>query len=67
MRLDTIEEHLCIVKSDCSRVRDHAVFVENTYNAVRTPMSFMKNKIEQLMGMEASPQLLPAPPSSIKN
>ena len=65
LKLDVIEEHLNIVKSDCSRVRDHAIFVENTYSAVRTPMYFMKTKIEQIMGMEPSPQLLPPP--SIRN
>jgi len=49
-RLDNIEKHLKIVN-------EHVTFIENTYSSVRFPLSFIKNKIEQIMRMEPTPNL----------
>ena len=49
-RLDTIEKHLKII-------HEHVIFVEDTYSSVRSPLSFMKTKIEQMMGMDPTPTL----------
>ena len=40
------------VEKDCSKMREHIDFIENTYSLVRTPLSFLKTKIEYVMGKE---------------
>ena len=34
------------VEEDCSKMRQHIDFIENTYSLVRTPLSYLKTKIE---------------------
>ena len=48
-RLESIESHLKIVNKDCSKMNEHIEFVEKTYNAARTPLNYIKNKIEYMM------------------
>ena len=42
-RLDRIEEQ-------CEKMVKHIQFVESTYDSLRTPLSFIKTKIEGLVG-----------------
>lgn len=56
-RLDSIEHHLKIVNADCSKMNEHIEFVEKTYNAARTPLNYIKNKVEYMMGSYSSGEL----------
>lgn len=56
-RLDTIENHLKIVNKDCSKMNEHIEFVEKTYNAARTPLNYIKNKIEYMMSGNTGTEL----------
>jgi CTP-dependent riboflavin kinase len=44
-RLETIEEHLGIVKEDCSKMGKHIHFVEKTYNVLRQPLNYVTRMI----------------------
>jgi len=44
-RLDTIENHLGIVKTDCSKMGEHIQFVENTYQILRTPLNYIMGRV----------------------
>ena len=46
-----------IVEEDCSKMRQHIDFIENTYALVRTPLSYIKEKIEYVMGRETTAEL----------
>ena len=46
-----------IVEEDCSKMRQHIDFIENTYALVRTPLSYIKEKIEYVMGKEITNEL----------
>jgi septation ring formation regulator EzrA len=56
-RLESLEHHLKIVNKDCSKMNEHIQFVEKTYNAARTPLNFLKNKIELIMGTSSTNEL----------
>ena len=55
LRLKNIESQLNIkltnIETDCSKMNNHINFVENTYNRVRVPLSYLKTKIELIMGV----------------
>ena len=44
-RLDVIENHLGIVKTDCSKMGEHIQFVENTYQILRTPLNYIMGRV----------------------
>ena len=44
-RLDVIENHLGIVKTDCSKMGEHIQFVENTYQILRRPLNYIMGKV----------------------
>jgi hypothetical protein len=44
-RLDVIENHLGIVKTDCSKMSEHIQFVENAYQILRTPLNYFMGRI----------------------
>ena len=44
-RLNTIEEHLGIVKEDCSKMGEHIHFVEKTYSLLRQPLNYVTRMI----------------------
>lgn len=56
-RLDNIESHLKIVNKDCSKMNEHIEFIEKTYTAARTPLNYIKNKIEYMMGSSNNGEL----------
>jgi hypothetical protein len=46
-----------IVEEDCSKMRQHIDFIENTYSLVRAPLGYIKAKIEYVMGRETINEL----------
>ena len=62
-RLSVIENKLEIFELSNSKMTDHIIFIEKTYDLVRTPLGYLKNKIEFMMG--TSQQQLELP--TIKN
>ena len=58
-RLDKIESNIIVlnegtkvVEKDCSKMREHIDFVEHTYDAIKMPLTYVKNKIEYMMRIE---------------
>ena len=59
IRLDKIEENIIgikednkVVEKDCLKMREHIDFVEHTYDAIKMPLTYVKNKIEYMMRIE---------------
>ena len=50
VRLDIMEGKLDKIERDCSHMCSHIGFVETTYELVRTPLNYMKTRIEYMMG-----------------
>lgn len=60
-RLDKIEANIIgikednkIVENDCSKMREHIDFVEQTYDAVKLPLNYFKTNIEYIMGSKST-------------
>jgi hypothetical protein len=47
------------VEEDCAKMRGHIDFIEKTYSLVRKPLSYLKTKIEYVMGTESYSLELP--------
>jgi hypothetical protein len=47
-RMDQIDNHLGIVKQDCSKMGEHIDFVEHAYSILRKPLNYLlcKKKTE---------------------
>lgn len=56
-RLIVLEDRLSAVDQSCQKMNNHIEFVENTYEIVRTPLNFMKNRIEYIMGSKSKTEL----------
>lgn len=63
-RLSTLEKTMKdgmeknkIVEENCSKMREHIDFIEHTYSVIRTPLSYLKTKIEYVMGKEITQEL----------
>ena len=54
---DRIEERIDIVQTNCEQMSGHVKFVEQTYDVVRCPLNFVKNRIECLMGKKNTKEL----------
>jgi len=52
-----IRENNKSVQTDCSKMREHIVFVEKSYAAVRTPLSYIKQHVEYMMGKTSAQEL----------
>ena len=50
LRLSVIENRLNVIENGNSKMNDHILFIEKTYDMVRTPLGYLKNKIEFMMG-----------------
>ena len=48
--ISRIDENSVSVEKDCAKMRDHIVFIENTYEIVRSPLNYIKSRIEYVMG-----------------
>jgi hypothetical protein len=49
-RLENIEKHMGILEKDCSKMSEHIRFVEKTYDMLRGPLGYLKNKVDYLTG-----------------
>jgi hypothetical protein len=56
--LQRIEERLGIIEKDCSTMRSHIKFIENTYVIVRGPLQYLKSRLDCITGVET--QSLPS-------
>ena len=59
-RITKIETHIAQidetntgVEKDCSKMRDHIQFIETTYDVIRTPLAYIKNNIDFIMGNDS--------------
>jgi len=52
--LKNIESRLTVIEQtlnkNTTKMESHIDFIENTYNVVRTPLNYIKNKVECIMG-----------------
>lgn len=63
-KIDSLEDKINLllennknIENDCSKMKEHIDFVENTYTSVRKPLNFIKNQIEYMMGNSNQPEL----------
>jgi hypothetical protein len=52
-----IRENNKIMVKDCSKMSKHVDFVETTYCAVRTPLSYIKHHVEYMLGKTSAKEL----------
>ena len=50
--LNDIKERLIRIEKACELMTKHIYFIERTYSAVETPLSFIKNKVETIIGKQ---------------
>ena len=46
------------VKTNCQKMGKHIDFVQDTYEVVRSPLNYLKKKLEFIMGSLPKPDLL---------
>ena len=46
------------VKTNCQKMGMHIDFVHGTYEVVRSPLNYLKKKLEFIMGSPGEPELL---------
>ena len=56
-KLDKIILSVEKVDTKCTRMDEHIGFVEKTYSSVRSPLSYIKKKFEQLSGNQTYTEL----------
>jgi hypothetical protein len=48
------------VQESCDRMNTHIDFINETYTTLETPLNYVKNKVEYLMGYTAESKSLPS-------
>lgn len=46
--ISELKEAIETLNETCSRMNNHITFVEDTYETLKTPLNFIKNKVESL-------------------
>jgi predicted nuclease with TOPRIM domain len=49
-KINQLENKIDLLIKICSKMNGHIDFVEDTYNTMRNPLNFIKNKIEYYIG-----------------
>jgi len=64
IRLENIEDEIKLfkqesanVKTSCNKMDQHIDFIEGTYNVLRTPLNYITNKVNYLIGSSTSKEL----------
>lgn len=47
------------VQESCDRMNTHIDFINETYSTLETPLNYVKNKVEYLMGYRSESKALP--------
>lgn len=47
------------VQEACDKMNNHIDFIEETYTTLQTPLNYVKNKVEYLMGYKSENKSLP--------
>jgi hypothetical protein len=47
------------VQEACDKMNNHIDFIEETYTTLKTPLNYVKNKVEYLMGYKNESKSLP--------
>ncbi len=47
------------VQESCDRMNDHIDFINETYSTLQTPLNYVKNKVEYIMGYKSETKSLP--------
>lgn len=58
-RLNLIENKLNDISNDTDKMNAHINFINNTYNHVRLPLQYIKNKIDNIIGVSSEKQSFP--------
>lgn len=56
-RLEAIEKHLGLIDETLTT---HISFIEKTYNVLKTPLTFVTNKVNSLLCQRGAPRTLPS-------
>lgn len=55
------------VQESCDRMNTHINFINETYSTLETPLNYVKNKVEYLMGYKSETKSLPKIKDESKN
>ena len=59
-KFDDLEKNkLNHVQESCDRMNTHNDFIHETYSTLQTPLNYVKNKVEYLMGYKSETKSLP--------
>ena len=59
-KFDDLEKNkLNHVQESCDRMNDHIDFIHETYSTLQTPLNYVKNKVEYIMGYKSETKSLP--------
>lgn len=48
------------VQESCDRMNEHIDFINETYTTLQTPLNYVKNKVEYIMGYQSGSKSLPS-------
>jgi archaellum component FlaC len=54
-KLNNVEKRLDDIQGSCQKMDDHISFVDNTYETLRSPLDYFREKINQISGGNSDP------------
>lgn len=54
-KIEALDKKINDCEKSCQNMDDHIHFVKNTYTSLRTPLDFIRTKINMLAGNESTP------------
>jgi len=58
-RLEILENSNDSIKENCNKMSEHIDFIEDTYQSLRTPLGYLKNRVNYILGIKNDHTVLP--------
>jgi chromosome segregation ATPase len=56
-KVDDMNIKLQKVDSSCNKMDEHIIFIEDTYNILKTPLNYVKRSVDRLIGNNQNVEL----------
>jgi chromosome segregation ATPase len=56
-KVDEMNMKLQKVDSSCNKMDEHIIFIEDTYNILKTPLNYVKRSVDRLIGNNQNVEL----------
>jgi len=56
-KVDEMNIKLQKVDSSCNKMDEHIIFIEDTYNILKTPLNYVKRSVDRLIGNNQNVEL----------